>query len=145
MFQFCPSHRKNTNFLYSIRAGPGPEFKQHHRPFYSEGLTHMVWITEWVSVSSYMQPLAFSSNPCFSDSLSVLFLVPLNLGHYMDLVGCPPVFLSMWIFFFFCFDPQCSQSIPSLFHSSHSLERESDCLVLIEYLVMLCHSSEVTD
>lgn len=105
----------------------------------------MVWITEWVSISSYMQPLAFSSNPCFSDSLSVLFLVPLNFGHYMDPEGCPPVFLSMWFFFFFCFDPQCSQSIPSLFHSSHSLERESDCLVLIEYLVMLCHSSEVTD
>ena len=137
-------HYKNINFFYSIRAGPGPEFKQHHRPSYSERTTHMVWINEWVSISFYMQPLAFSSNLCFSDFLSVLFLVPLSFGHYMDPEGCPPFFLSMW-FFFFCFDPQCSQSIPSLFHSSHSLERESDRLVLIEHLVMLCHSSEVTD
>lgn len=115
MFQFCPSHRKNTNFLYSIRAGPGPEFKQHHRPFYSEGLTHMVWITEWVSASSYMQPLAFSSNPCFSDSLSVLFLVPLNFGHYMDPEVCPPVFLSMWFFFFFALIPSVLSQFPLYF------------------------------
>ena len=144
MFQFCPSHYKNINFFYSIRAGPGPEFKQHHRPSYSEGTTHMVWINEWVSISFYMQPLAFSSNLCFLTSSLFYFLCLSALA----ITWTQRVVLhsfSACDFFFSCFDPQCSQSIPSLFYSSLSLERESDRLVLIEHLVMLCHSSEVTD